>query len=55
MQRIGDHGRIMGQAPSWIERWGITLIGTMLMAVLAGATVFPYPDTLVEKLKFMGF
>lgn len=44
---------IMGQMPSWIERWGITLIGAMLMAVLAGAAVFPYPDTLVGRFTYI--
>ena len=32
---------IMGRIPTWIERWGITAIGLLLMIILAGAALFP--------------
>ncbi len=44
---------IMGRIPPWIERWGITLIGAVLMVTLAGAAVFPYPDTLVGRFAYI--
>ena len=40
---------IMGRIPSWIERWGITAIGLLLMIILAGAALFPYPETLTGR------
>lgn len=44
---------IMGRIPTWIERWGITAIGLLLMIILAGAALFPYPDTLIGRFVFM--
>lgn len=44
---------IMGRVPSWIERWGITIIGLLLIIILAGAALFPYPDTLIGRFVFI--
>lgn len=43
---------IMGRIPSWIERWGITIIGLLLIVILAGAALFPYPETLTGRFVF---
>lgn len=43
---------IMGRMPSWIERWGITVIGLLLIIILAGAAFFPYPDKLTGQFLY---
>ena len=43
---------IMGRIPTWIERWGITIIGLLLLVILAGAALFPYPETLTGRFVF---
>lgn len=44
---------IMGRVPPWIERWGITVIALILVVLLAGAALFPYPDTLTGRFIFL--
>lgn len=44
---------IMGRIPPWIERWGITLIALLLVVILVGAALFPYPDTLAGRFIFL--
>ena len=44
---------IMGRVPPWIERWGITVIALLLVVILAGAALFPYPDTLTGRFIFL--
>ncbi len=46
---------IMGRVPSWIERWGITVIAMLLVVILAGAALFPYPDTLTGRFSFVPY
>lgn len=41
---------IMGQIPSWILRWGITVIGMVLFGLLLGSYFFKYPDTLIAPV-----
>ncbi len=36
---------IMGKMPHWIIRSGITLIGIIILCLIAGAWFFRYPDT----------
>lgn len=43
---------IMGRIPSWIERWGITVIGLLLIVILTGAVLFPYPDKLTGQFLY---
>ncbi len=43
---------IMGRIPSWIERWGITAVGLLLIVILAGAAFFPYPDKLIGQFLY---
>jgi multidrug resistance efflux pump len=37
---------IMGQMPSWIVRWGITVIAFVIFLLIAGSFLFKYPDIL---------
>lgn len=41
---------IMGQIPSWILRWGITVIGMVLFGLFLGSYFFKYPDILIAPV-----
>ena len=41
---------LMGQIPPWILRWGISLVGVILLGVLAGSCFFKYPETLTAEI-----
>ena len=41
---------IMGAIPSWILRWGITIIAIVLLWLFFGSFFFKYPDTLIAPV-----
>jgi hypothetical protein len=41
---------LMGRIPSWILRWGITIIAVILLGFLVGTYFFEYPDTLTAPI-----
>ena len=41
---------MMGQIPSWILQWGITVIAIVLFGLLLGSYFFKYPDTLIAPV-----
>lgn len=41
---------IMGQIPSWIVRWGITLLFLVVITILVGSYFFKYPDVIVSEM-----
>lgn len=41
---------VMGQIPSWILRWGITLVGIIMIGLAIGCYFFKYPDTLIAEV-----
>lgn len=41
---------IMGTVPSWITRWGVTVIFSVLAAVIAGSCLIRYPQTLEGRI-----
>lgn len=43
--RENEVNDILGKAPSWIVRWGITLIGIIIITIFTGSFFFKYPDT----------
>ncbi len=45
---------IMGRIPSWIERWGITIIFAVTVLLLAGSYLFRYPETIVAEMILTG-
>jgi hypothetical protein len=51
--RSEEAQEIMGLIPSWIEHWGITVIGVMLTVILAGAALFPCPETLTGQFRYI--
>lgn len=41
---------VMGQIPAWILRWGITLVGVVMMGLAVGCYFFKYPETLIADV-----
>ncbi len=37
---------VLGSVPSWILRWGITLVAFIMLLLLIGSALFKYPDTI---------
>lgn len=48
--RSDEVQEIMGRMPSWIIRWGITLIGIIIISLLIGAYFFKYPDVIHARV-----
>jgi len=44
---------IMGTIPSWITRWGVTIIFSILVLILVGCCVIRYPETVVGKVELV--
>ena len=42
--RSGEFQEVLGEVPSWILRWGITTIASVIGILLIGSAVFKYPD-----------
>ncbi|MDR1203852.1 MAG: HlyD family secretion protein [Tannerellaceae bacterium] len=41
---------VMGKVPSWIVRWGITLLFAIVLVLLTGSYFFTYPDVIVTEM-----
>lgn len=41
---------IMGNIPSWIVRWGLTVLLLLILLLLAGSYFFKYPDTITAEM-----
>lgn len=41
---------VMGQIPTWIVRWGITLLFIVVLALLVGSYFFKYPDVITTEM-----
>ena len=41
---------VMGMIPSWIVRWGITLLFGVIILLLIGSCFFRYPDVLTTEM-----
>jgi multidrug resistance efflux pump len=49
--RSEEMQEVLSQVPTWIVRWGITLIGLVLLAFVWIAFLVKYPDVVVAPLK----
>ena len=45
---------IMGKIPSWILRWGITLLFVVVVVLLVGSSFFTYPDVIQAPIELTG-
>lgn len=41
---------VMGQIPTWIVRWGITILFIVVLALLVGSYFFRYPDVITTEM-----
>ena len=37
---------ILGRAPSWVVRWGITVVFLIFVGIIVGCYFIKYPDTI---------
>ncbi|WP_027001436.1 HlyD family efflux transporter periplasmic adaptor subunit [Hugenholtzia roseola] len=49
--RSEEMQEVLSQVPTWIVRWGITLIGLVLLAFVWIAFLVKYPDVVIAPLK----
>lgn len=52
--RSEEFQEILGDIPSWILRWGITTIASVIGILLIGSTVFKYPDVISSSMTLTG-
>ena len=45
---------VMGEFPSWILRWGITVLFLVVLALVVGSCFFKYPDVIVSEMTLTG-
>jgi HlyD family secretion protein len=45
---------VMGKIPSWILRWGITVLFLVVLALVVGSCFFKYPDVIVAEMTLTG-
>lgn len=45
---------VMGQIPSWIVRWGITVLFLVVVALLVVSCFFKYPDVIIAQMTLTG-
>ncbi|MDH6311010.1 multidrug resistance efflux pump [Dysgonomonas sp. PFB1-18] len=48
--RSEEFQEVLGSVPSWILRWGITLIAIIVLIILIGSAIFKYPDTISTSM-----
>lgn len=48
--RSEDFQEVLSTIPSWILRWGITMIGIVIIVLIAGSALFKYPDVITAKI-----
>ena len=48
--RSHDVREVMGQAPNWVIRWGITAVLTMVIMIIVGAGLVAYDDVIPARI-----
>ena len=48
-ERSREADEIFGKLPSWIIRWGITVIAVIVLAVIIACCLIRYPQTLQSR------
>lgn len=49
-----DLQEVLGTIPSWILRWGITLVAVIVIILLSGSAIFKYPEVITSKVTLTG-
>jgi HlyD family secretion protein len=52
--RSEEFQEVLGGVPSWIVRWGITVLGIIVVVILAGSAIFKYPDVIPAQITITG-
>lgn len=52
--RSEEFQEVLGDVPPWILRWGILLIGIIIMVIMIGSAIFKYPDTIQASMTLTG-
>jgi HlyD family secretion protein len=52
--RSEEFQEVLGNPPSWILRWGITILAATLLVILIGSAMFKYPDVISSTVVLMG-
>jgi HlyD family secretion protein len=52
--RSEEFQEVLGTVPSWILRWGITVLAMVVVILLIGSAVIKYPDTLSSQVVLTG-
>ncbi len=52
--RSEDFQEVLGYVPPWILRWGITLLGGIIVILLIGSAVIKYPDVISAPVMITG-
>ena len=52
--RSEEFQEVLGSIPSWIVRWGITLLAFVVIILLIGSAVLKYPDTISAQVVLTG-
>src|SRR5688572_22310423 len=50
-KHTGDIQEIITQVPTWIVRWGITLLFSTILIIAAISALVPYPEIIKSPLK----
>jgi multidrug resistance efflux pump len=45
---------VLGTIPSWLLRWGITLVAVIVLILLGGSAIFRYPEVITSKVTLTG-
>ena len=52
--RSEEFNEVLSAVPSWILRWGITMISCVVLILLIGSAVFKYPDIISSTVTLTG-
>lgn len=52
--RSEEFNEVLGGVPSWLLRWGITMIAILVLILLIGSALFKYPDTITSTVTLTG-
>lgn len=52
--RSDEFQEILGDIPSWILRWGITILSIIIIIISIGCSIFKYPDIITSDMQLTG-
>jgi HlyD family secretion protein len=52
--RSEEFQEVLGKVPSWILRWGISVLAFVVIIILTGSAIIKYPDTIAAQFVLTG-